>query len=50
VLPVAGAPATRAWDLLREPMMRRLMLVNWCLSSCWDRHCSSRFHWAPPLQ
>lgn len=38
VRPVDGARATRAWDLLREPMMRRLMLVNWCLSSCWDVH------------
>ena len=28
----------RAWDLMREPMMRRLMLVNWLLSSCWDVH------------
>ena len=28
----------RAWDLLREPMMRRLLLVNWFLSSCWDVH------------
>lgn len=28
----------RAWDLLREPMFRRLMLVNWFLSSCWDVH------------
>ena len=26
------------WDLLKEPMMRRLMLVNWFLSSCWDVH------------
>ncbi len=26
------------WDLLREPLMRRLMLVNWLLSSCWDVH------------
>ena len=25
-------------ELLRQPMMRRLMLVNWCLSSCWDVH------------
>lgn len=33
-----GAPKGRAWDLLREPMMRRLMLVNWLLSSCWDVH------------
>jgi MFS family permease len=28
----------RAWHLLREPMMRRLLLVNWFLSSCWDVH------------
>ncbi len=34
----AGRSATRAWDLMREPTMRRLMLVNWCLSSCWDIH------------
>ncbi|MEP6971479.1 MAG: MFS transporter [Betaproteobacteria bacterium] len=34
----AGASPTRAWDLMREPMMRRLMLVNWCVSSCWDVH------------
>jgi len=35
--PVKAAPG-KAWDLLREPMMRRLMLVNWLLSSCWDVH------------
>ena len=35
---VAGAAPTRAWDLMREPMMRRLMLVNWCMASCWDVH------------
>lgn len=34
----AGAASTRAWDLLADPMMRRLMLVNWCMSSCWDVH------------
>ena len=28
----------KAWDLMRAPMMRRLMLVNWVLSSCWDVH------------
>jgi MFS family permease len=38
VLPQAGAGQPRAWDLLREPMMRRLILVNWLLSSCWDVH------------
>jgi MFS family permease len=38
----AIAPKTQEkkyfWDLLREPLMRRLMLVNWLLSSCWDVH------------
>lgn len=33
-----GAPPKKVLDLLREPMMRRLMLVNWLLSSCWDVH------------
>lgn len=28
----------RVWDLLHEPLMRRLLLVNWLLSSCWDVH------------
>ncbi len=28
----------RALDLLKNPAMRRLMLVNWVLSSCWDVH------------
>jgi hypothetical protein len=28
----------RVLDLLREPMMRRLLLVNWLLASCWDVH------------
>ena len=27
-----------AWDLLYAPMFRRLMLVNWFLSACWDVH------------
>ncbi len=35
---VAGRAAHRAWDLMREPTMRRLLLINWCLSSCWDVH------------
>ena len=38
VVAVPGAGATRTWDLMREPLMRRLMLVNWLLSSCWDVH------------
>ena len=33
-----GALPGKAWDLLRAPLMRRLMLVNWLLSSCWDVH------------
>ena len=33
-----GAERQRTLDLLREPMMRRLLLVNWILSSCWDVH------------
>lgn len=40
--PVEAAPADgprpRAWDLLAEPRFRRLLLVNWLLSSCWDVH------------
>jgi MFS family permease len=34
----ANAPRTRAWDLWRDPMFRRLLLVNWFLSSAWDVH------------
>jgi MFS family permease len=33
-----SAASNKTMDLLREPMMRRLMLVNWLLSSCWDVH------------
>ena len=36
--PPAGAAPTRAWDLLREPMFRRLLFVNWLQSSNWDVH------------
>jgi len=37
------APALRntsgsSWNLLRETTFRRLMLINWMLSSCWDVH------------
>lgn len=38
VTAVPDSGSRRAWDLLREPMMRRLLLVNWFLSSCWDVH------------
>jgi MFS family permease len=41
-LPPVVRPASqsqgKAWDLLREPGFRRLLLVNWLLSSCWDVH------------
>jgi MFS family permease len=35
---VPGAAKTRVLDLLHDPMLRRLLLVNWFLSSCWDVH------------
>jgi MFS family permease len=44
VATVQPAPATRArpagsvWDLLALPGMKRLLLVNWLLSMCWDVH------------
>lgn len=41
-LPNAGLGADvksgTAWDLFNQPMMRRLIIVNWFLSSCWDVH------------
>lgn len=37
VRPKGEMPGT-AWDLLREPHFRRLLLVNWLLASCWDVH------------
>ncbi len=37
-IPHTDAANHRIWDLLREPLMRRLLLVNWMLSSCWDVH------------
>jgi MFS family permease len=27
-----------AWELASQPLFRRLLLVNWLLSSCWDVH------------
>jgi MFS family permease len=27
-----------AWNLLRAPGMKRLLVVNWLLSACWDVH------------
>jgi len=31
-------PRGRSWDLWRDPMFRRLLLVNWFLSAAWDVH------------
>ncbi len=28
----------RAWDLLKLPGLRRLLIVNWLLATCWDVH------------
>ena len=38
VLAANDGTRPKAWDLLRQPMFRRLMGVNWFLSSCWDVH------------
>jgi MFS family permease len=41
-LPPIETPAdttqSRAWALLKEPTFRRLIMVNWFLSACWDAH------------
>ena len=36
--PAANAVRPAVWNLLRNPTMRRLLVVNWLLSSCWDVH------------
>ncbi len=36
--PEAGDDSLKAWHLLREPMFRRLLFVNWLQSSSWDVH------------
>lgn len=38
VIAAEGQVRSRAWDLLAEPGFRRLLIVNWLLSSCWDVH------------
>ena len=38
VAPKTGVARSRVRDLLREPMMGRLLVVNWLLASCWDVH------------
>jgi MFS family permease len=35
---VEGGTSNRTWDLLHDRMFRRLLIVNWFLSSCWDVH------------
>jgi len=34
----ASGPPQRAWDLLGDAPFRRLLVVNWLISSCWDVH------------
>jgi predicted MFS family arabinose efflux permease len=38
ILRSGSARGGTAWDLAREPLFRRLLIVNWLLSSCWDVH------------
>ena len=38
VVATVGAPRQTAWDLLALPGMRRLLIVNWLFSMCWDVH------------
>lgn len=38
VVTPANAPSKRTWDLLHQPLMRRLMVVNLLLAACWDVH------------
>lgn len=41
-IPLHDGPAetdgTSSWDLLADPRMRHLLLINWLLTSCWDVH------------
>lgn len=36
--PVQAERRPPAWDLLREPALRRVLFVNWLLSASWDVH------------
>jgi MFS family permease len=36
--PTESAAKSSAWDLLQNPAMCRLLIVNWFLSSSWDVH------------
>jgi MFS family permease len=35
---VPGTARRPAWELLRAPGLKRLLLVNWLFSTCWDVH------------
>ncbi|MBA4257204.1 MAG: MFS transporter [Polaromonas sp.] len=28
----------KAWDLLADPALRRLIFINWLIAACWDAH------------
>ena len=36
--PFVHEPGRTAWDLLAAPGMKRLLVINWLLSMCWDVH------------
>ena len=36
--PLPAPAGRRSWDLLQAPGMKRLLVVNWLLSMCWDVH------------
>lgn len=38
VVHAEGEKQGKAWELLREPVFRRLLMTNWILSFCWDVH------------
>ncbi len=38
VAATADAQPRRAWDLLRIPMMSKLMVINLVMAACWDVH------------
>ena len=38
VAPPSNGKKNTAWDLLQNQGFRRLLLMNWALSSCWDVH------------
>ncbi len=37
-VPSAIVVKNRVRDLIKDPMLRRVLLVNWFLSACWDVH------------